>query len=197
MNHLGMMIDVSHVGEQTFWDVIETTSNPIIASHSSVYSLCAHPRNLKDDQIKAIAKNGGVAQINFYSGFIDPNYGKNSEAFNSKHKSEKDSLIKTGMNTYLATEHLFSKYHHETQSLRPPLSMLIDHIEYIIQLVGVDFVGLGSDFDGIESAPLGLNDVSDFPLITQALIQRDYSTEDINKILGRNLLRVLKANERQ
>ncbi|NBA87729.1 membrane dipeptidase [Emticicia sp. CRIBPO] len=195
MNTLGMMVDISHVGEKTFWDVIKTTSKPIIASHSSVYNICPHQRNLKDEQIRAIAKNGGVVQVNFYSGFIDSTYQRKSDAFINSHKTESDSLTRLGMADYLVGEYLFSKYPDEVTALRPPLSLLIQHIEYIIKLVGVDYVGLGSDFDGIESAPQQLDDVTSYPLITKALLEKGYSEKDLNKILGGNILRVLKANE--
>ncbi len=195
MNALGMMIDVSHVGDQTFWDVINTTTKPIIASHSSVYALVPHRRNLKDDQIKAIAKNGGVIQVNFNPGFIDSSFDKKEQAFLKKHSVEFDSLIKSGMLDFYATDFLYAKYKAEANAIRPPLSMLIDHIEYIIHLVGVDYVGLGSDFDGINLSPQQLDDVTDYPLITKALVERGYGKKDITKILGGNLLRVLKANE--
>ena len=194
MNELGMMVDISHVGEQTFWDVISTTTKPVIASHSSVYSLCHHQRNLKDAQIKAVAKNGGVIQVNFYSGFLDSNFQKKKAKFVEKHKSENDSLIKTGMADYFIDEYLAAKYPDEVQNLRAPFSLLMEHIEYIIHLVGVDYVGLGSDFDGIESPPALLDDVTTYPLITKALLEKGYSKKDVTKILGGNLLRVLKAN---
>ena len=194
MNELGMMVDISHVGEQTFWDVISTTTKPVIASHSSVYSLCHHQRNLKDAQIKAVAKNGGVIQVNFYSGFLDSNFQKKKAKFVEKHKSENDSLIKTGMADYFIDEYLAAKYPEEVQNLRAPFSLLMEHIEYIIHLVGVDYVGLGSDFDGIESPPALLDDVTTYPLITKALLEKGYSKKDVTKILGGNLLRVLKAN---
>lgn len=195
MNDLGMLVDVSHVGVQTFWDVINTTTKPVIASHSAVYALCQHNRNLNDDQIKAIAKNGGVIQVNFYSGFLDNNYFKEKAAFFKKHTAEMDSLTKTVMGKSKIEELLFARYKSEVEVLRVPLSVLIDNIEYIIKLVGVDYVGLGSDFDGIESAPLELDDVTRYPLITKALVARGYNQKDITKILGGNFLRVLKANE--
>ena len=197
MTALGMMVDISHVGEQTFWDVINTTTKPVIASHSSVYNICPHQRNLKDDQIKAIAKNGGVIQVNFYSGFLDSTYTRKKDIFFVKHKSESDSLSKSGMSENMVENYMFSKYRNEVQALRPPFSLLMQHIEYIINLVGVDYVGLGSDFDGIESSPLQLDDVTSYPLITKALVEKGYSEKDIDKILGGNLLRVLKANERK
>ena len=195
MNDLGMLVDVSHVGEQTFWDVIATTTKPIIASHSSVYSLCPHMRNLKDDQIIAIAKNGGVIQINFNSGFIDPTVDEREHAFLSKHKTEIDSLMQTGMNPFIAQESIYTKYADESQQLRASFKMVIQHIEYVINLVGVDYVGIGSDFDGIFLTPKQLDDVTKYPLITKALVEKGYSEKDIDKILGGNLLRVLKANE--
>ena len=195
MNQLGMMIDVSHSGDQTFWDVIKLSTKPIIASHSSVYSLVPSRRNLKDDQIKAIAKNGGVIQVNFNPGFIDSSFDKKEITFLKNHAVENDSLMKTGMADYYAQDYLYYKYAAEANSIRPPLSMVIDHIEYIIRLVGVDYVGLGSDFDGINLTPQQLDDVTTYPLITKALVEKGYSKKDINKILGKNLLRVLKANE--
>ncbi len=195
MNELGMMIDVSHLGDQSFWDVIKITTKPIIASHSSVYSLVPHRRNLKDEQIKAIAKNGGVIQVNFNPGFIDSSFGKKETTFFKTHKTESDSLLKTGMDEWYMMDYLYKKYAAEAELMRPPLSMLIDHIEYIIKLVGVDYVGLGSDFDGINLTPQQLDDVTGYPLITKALAEKGYSKKDITKILGGNLLRVLKANE--
>ncbi len=195
MNKLGMIIDVSHAGEQTFRDVIKFSTKPIIASHSSVYSLVPHRRNLKDEQIKAIAKNGGVIQINFHPGFIDSSFDKKEIAFLKKHAEEKDSLLKSGMLEFYTLDYLYNKYAEEAGLMRPPLSMVIQHIEYIINLVGVDYVGLGSDFDGINLTPLQLNDVTTYPLITKALVEKGYSKKDITKILGGNFLRVLKANE--
>ena len=194
MNALGMMVDISHVGEKTFWDVLNTTTKPVIASHSSVYALCPVPRNLKDDQIRAMAKNGGVIDINFYSGFIDSNYAKRIAAFMNLHKKEYDSLIEAKSPDYAINFYFSKKYPKDVQGMRPPLSLLIDHIDYIAKLVGVDYVGLGSDFDGIESAPQGLEGVQDFPKITEALLKRGYSKKDVEKILGGNFLRVFKAN---
>jgi membrane dipeptidase len=191
MNELGMMVDVSHVGEQTFYDVISTTTKPVIASHSSVYNLCPHPRNLKDDQIRAIGKNGGVIFINFYSGFIDSNYMRRKESFLQNHRQEVDSLVKLKWPMYQVEDLFFRKYPNQIKDLRPSLAQLMDHFDYVVRLIGVDHVGIGSDFDGIESAPQGLDSVNDFPKITEALLQRGYSKKDIRKILGGNFLRIL------
>lgn len=195
MNDLGMMIDVSHSGDQTFWDVIKISNKPIIASHSSVYSLVNNRRNLKDDQIKAIAKNGGVIMVNFHPGFIDSSFDKKESAFLEKHTLEVDSLIKNGMDEWNMIDYLYKKYSDETEIMRPPLSKLIDHIDYIVKLVGVDYVGLGSDFDGINLTPLQLDDVTTYPIITKELLNKQYNREDVVKILGSNFLRVLEANE--
>jgi len=195
MNELGMLIDISHNGEQTFWDVIKLTKKPIIASHSCVWALCHHRRNLKNDQIKAIAKNGGVIHLNFYAGFLDSTYEKKATQLLARHKPEIDSLVAHGTQPDYAGIMTMEKYKEETNAIRPPLSLLLDHLDYIVRLVGVDFVGLGSDFDGIEAGPKELNGVQDFPLITKALLDRGYSKKDIRKILGENFLRVFKANQ--
>ncbi|MEP6615673.1 MAG: dipeptidase [Ginsengibacter sp.] len=195
MNALGMLVDLSHVGEHTFWDAISTSTKPVLVSHSCVYSLCPVFRNLKDEQIVAVGKNGGVIHLNFYSGFLDSNFNKREVQFNLKHKAEKDSLLKINPEPYFANQILFKKYHDEVQTLRAPLSLLLDHLDYIVKLIGVDHVGLGSDFDGIESPPLQLDDVTYYPLVTKALLQRGYHKKDIRKILGGNFLRLLRANE--
>jgi membrane dipeptidase len=195
MNELGMMVDVSHVGEQTFWDVINTSTKPIIASHSCAYSLCPVFRNLKDEQIKAIGGNGGVIHLNFYSGFIDSSFLSRAREFNRAHRAERDSLRSLKWVNYEIEEYLLAKYPVEAANLRPPLSLLIDHIDHIVRLIGVDHVGLGSDFDGISSAPKELKDVTNMPLVTKELLRRGYSKADVRKILGENFIRVFKDNQ--
>lgn len=195
MNQLGMMVDVSHVGEQTFWDAINTTTKPVIASHSCAHALCPVFRNLKDDQIKAIAKNGGVIFLNFYSGFLDSSFQNRMREFNGRHRQERDSLRKLKLPDYEIEDYFLARYPNEASQLRPPLSVLLDHLDYIVRLTSVDHVGLGSDFDGISSAPKELKDVTSFPLITKGLLQRGYSKQDVRKILGENFIRVFKANQ--
>lgn len=196
MNKLGMMVDLSHVGEQTFWDAIQVTKKPVIVSHSCVYTLCPVFRNLKDDQIKAVAENKGVICLNFYSGFLDSNYAKRADAFTRLHQPEKDSLLGRGKNKYEADVYLFAKYKDEVENMRPPLSLLLDHLDYVVKLAGINHVGLGSDFDGIESFPKGLKDATSYPDITAALLKRGYSRKQVQKIMGKNVIRVLKANQR-
>lgn len=193
MNELGMLVDLSHVGEQTFFDAIGITTKPVIVSHSCVYTLCPVPRNLKDEQITAIGKNGGVIHLNFYSGFLDSTYNRRKESFMKRHDVELDSLKRVKMPSFEIDVFLAKKYTDEVQGLRAPLSMLLDHLDYIVKLIGVDGVGLGSDFDGIESPPLELDDVSFLPNITKGLLQRGYSKKDIRKILGGNFMRLFKA----
>jgi membrane dipeptidase len=193
MNELGMMVDLSHVGVQTFWDAINTSTQPVIASHSSVYALCPVPRNLNDEQIIAIGKKGGVIDLNFYSGFLDSNYTARQKQFNAGHQHEIDSLKNLKWASYSIEEWLAKEYPAEANELRPPLSVLLDHLDYIVKLAGVDHVGIGSDFDGISSSPQQLDDVTSFPLITKELLKRGYNKKDIEKILGGNFIRVFRA----
>jgi membrane dipeptidase len=194
LNKLGVIIDLSHPGEQTFNDVMAITTKPVIASHSCVYALNPHRRNLKDYQLKAIAKNGGVVFLNFYSGFIDSTYNDKHEVYLAKHKTQLDSLTKIYNDYDLASIRLNVINKAEADQFRPPLSLLIKHIDYMVKLIGADHVGIGSDFDGAESYPQGLNSVLDYPKITAELLKLKYSEKNIDKILGGNFIRVLKAN---
>lgn len=195
LNQLGVMVDLSHVGEKTFYDVISISRKPVIASHSAVYNLNPVSRNLKDEQIKAIAKTGGVIFVNFYSGFIDSAFNTKLKAFLTKYNSELEHLKAKIENRSDAIDTLIAKHKKEVETIRPALSVLINHIDYIVKLVGADYVGLGADFDGAESFPKGINSVADYPKITSALFKRGYSVKDIDKILGGNFIRVLKANK--
>ncbi|HAP37013.1 MAG TPA: membrane dipeptidase [Bacteroidetes bacterium] len=194
LNTLGVMVDLSHVGEQTFWDVIALTKKPVIVSHSSVYSICPSSRNLKDDQIKAVAKNKGVICVNFYSGFIDSNYSTRVREIKKINASLVDSINQLNPDEWKAEGLIDSALAPQYRNARPPLSVLIDHIDYIAKLVGPDYVGIGSDFDGIESLPQDMDDVTSLPNITRELLKRGYKEKDVKKILGGNVMRVLKAN---
>lgn len=195
MNELGMMIDVSHIGEQTFWDAMAITTKPVLASHSNAYSLAPVYRNLKDDQIKAIAKNGGVIQLNFYAAFLDASVGGKLAALKRKHREEKKTLADAGKNNSDENAALVKKQEKEIQTLQVPFKLLFDQIEYIIKIAGVDHVGLGGDYDGISITPAGLTDVTKYPLITEELVNRGYSKEAIFKIMGGNFIRVFEANQ--
>lgn len=197
MNELGMLVDVSHVGEKTFWDVMEITTKPVIASHSSAWSLCRHRRNLKDDQLKAVAKNGGVVCINFAPWFVDSTFGAKEDSMLKANKARVDSFTAANelsgdfVSDQYVGEFLMDRYN----PIRPTLDQLINHFDYVARLVGVDYVGIGSDFDGITVPPAGMDDVTFLPNITRELLRRGYSESDVRKILGENVLRVLKANE--
>ena len=200
MNRLGMMVDISHVADKTFWDVIATTKSPVIASHSSARALVSAPRNMTDDMLRAVAKNGGVVQVNFFDGFIDEDFRKALEA----QSKDQSAALKTFVDemkaagkpvTYLAMEQVQREW--MAKIPRPPLKSLIDHIDHIAKVAGVDHVGLGSDFDGVSGAtPQGIDSAADLPRITQVLLERGYRAEDIKKILGGNLLRVFREVER-
>jgi len=195
MNEIGMMVDISHVGPQTIKDVISITAKPIIASHSCVYNLCQTYVNLDDEQIKAIAKTGGLVMLSFWPGMLDSNWTIQNRLWYLQNKPEVDSIYK--VNPASADQYLNIKYKKEFLELdKLPISKLIDHIDYIVKLVGIDYVGLGSSFEGMLSLSQGLNGngVSDYPEITKALLERGYSKNDIEKILGGNFIRVFKAN---
>jgi membrane dipeptidase len=194
MNKLGIIVDISHVGEATFWDAIKTTTKPVIASHSNAYSICPVTRNLKDDQIRAVGKNGGVIHLNFFSAFVDSTFQAKNMAFRRKHKAELDALLATGIQQEYAQSTLAEKYKEESDAIKPDIEALMKHLDHIVKLIGVDHVGLGSDFDGIDSAPKQLKTVVDYPEFTKALIKRGYSDTDIAKILGGNFLRVYRMN---
>jgi membrane dipeptidase len=200
MNRLGMLVDISHVADKTFWDAVATTKAPVIASHSSARALTDHPRNMTDDMLRAVAKNGGVVQVNFFNAFIDDNYRQAAEA--QKDAREADVTAFTEQRraagqrvTYIEMDRIEREW--AAKIPRPPLKSLIDHIDHIAKVAGVDHVGLGSDFDGVSGAtPLGIDSAADLPKITQALLDRGYNADDIRKILGGNLLRVFREAER-
>src|SRR5579863_1964091 len=199
MNRLGMIVDISHVADKTFWDTIATTKAPVIASHSSARALVNHPRNMTDDMLRAVAKNGGVVQVNFFSGFVDEDYRKAMEAQSKDQASAiqkyVDSLKAQGKAVnYIEIDRIEREW--TAKIPRPPFKVLIDHIDHIAKVAGVDHVGLGSDFDGVSGAtPQGMDSAADLPKITQGLLDRGYSAEDIKKILGENLLRVFRQVE--
>jgi membrane dipeptidase len=199
MNRLGMMVDISHVSDKTFWDAIRASKAPVIASHSSARALTNHSRNLTDDMLRAVAKNGGVVQVNFFSAFVDEDYRKAFEALRpklSQSAKEIDEKYKDADPAVRTRERERAEEELVATIPRPPLKSLIDHIDHIAQVAGVDHVGLGSDFDGIASSPAGIDSAADLPRITEALMARGYTAGDMRKILGGNLLRVFGEVER-
>lgn len=195
MNELGIIVDLSHTGEQTFYDAIATTTKPVLLSHSSVWNICPVFRNVKDDQIKTVAKNGGVICINFYSGFISKEYDQRSDYLTGPfRKVMQDSLFNALQDSAKMRSQWRSYFREEMKKVQPTLAQLVDHIDYIVKLVGDDYVGIGSDYDGVSSLPVGLDDVTTYPKITEELLRRGYSEKSIKKILGGNVMRVMKAN---
>ncbi|MGZ5220626.1 MAG: dipeptidase [Chitinophagaceae bacterium] len=197
MNELGIIVDLSHTGEQTFYDAIATTTKPVLLSHSSVWSICPVFRNVKDDQIKAVAKNGGVICVNFYSGFISATFEKRYEYLNGPGKKTiQDSLLAVTNDSSVMKTQWGKYYQEELNKIRPTVVELVNHIDHIVKLVGDDHAGIGADYDGVSSLPLGMDDVTTYPLVTEELLRRGYSRKSIRKILGGNVLRVMKANFR-
>ena len=200
MNRLGMMVDISHVADKTFWDAIATTKAPVIASHSSARALVDAPRNMTDEMLRAVAKNGGVVQVNFFNGFDDENFRKAIQAQAKDQaaaiKKYVDQLKAEGKPVnYVDIDRIEREW--MAKIPRPPLKSLIDHIDHIAKVAGIDHVGLGSDFDGVSGAtPQGIDSAADLPKITQSLLDRGYSADDIKKVLGGNLLRVFREVER-
>ena len=192
-NDLGVMIDISHAGEQTFWDVLEISTKPIIASHSSVYTLCPHFRNLKDEQLLALEKNNGVVFVNFYPAYIDSTFSEKGKKIRQDFQPKLDSLA--GIFEPESNELWYAENALLEPSLSaaaPDLDDVIDHIDYIADLIGVDHVGLGADWDGVEVLPVGIENIAKLPSLTKKLIERGYSQRDIRKILGGNFKRVFK-----
>jgi membrane dipeptidase len=174
MNRLGILVDISHVSDSTFYDAIAASSYPVIASHSSARALNGHRRNMNDAMLRAMRRNGGVVNVNFYSAFIDPDFLR---------KADSIEKVLQGPAANAAIQAL----------PRPSLTVLLDHFEHIIRVAGIDHVGIGSDFDGVGGLlPQGMDDVTKLPLIAQGLLDRGYSEADVKKVLGGNMLRVME-----
>jgi membrane dipeptidase len=193
MNRMGMMVDISHVADATFYQALELSKAPVIASHSSSRALTSAPRNMTDDMLRALAKKNGVAQANFYCAFVSQKYLDTAKQLGEQHDPDYEkvqALFIQPQTPEVVQELAEAKARLAPKLPRPPLSDLIDHIDHMVKVAGVDHVGLGSDFDGIDCSPQGLDSAADLPKITEALYQRGYKAEDLDKILGGNLLRV-------
>ncbi|WP_260705955.1 dipeptidase [Edaphobacter flagellatus] len=198
MNRLGMMVDISHVSDKTFWDVIEITKAPIIASHSSARALTNAGRNMTDDMLRAVAKNNGVVMVNFFPAFIDEQWRLAWNASKPERQKAQDALeaeykAKGQPVPFEASD----KIDREFAALigRAPFNSLIDHFDHVIKVAGIDHVGIGTDFDGIPVPPAGIDSAADLPKVTEALMARGHSADDMRKLLGGNLLRVFRAVE--
>jgi membrane dipeptidase len=197
MNRLGVMVDVSHASDKTFYDALAASAAPVIASHSSCRALCNHPRNMTDDMLRALAKNGGVIMINFNAEFVSEAIRSTSQTVNMHATAETEANAKCAKDEACKILEIQRLYYEAMSSGHLPevtWEKIIEHIEHAAKIAGVDHVGLGSDFDGAVM-PLGMEDASKLPRITGALLQKGYSEKDVTKILGGNLLRVMEQVE--
>lgn len=199
MNRLGMMVDVSHVADKTFYDTLLATRAPVIASHSSARKLTDHPRNMTDDMLRAMTRNGGVVMVNYYSAFVDDNWRKAYDEQAKERNAAVDAVAQQYKDADPVTRYReMDKVGKEWAAKvpRPPFNDIIEHIDYVAKVAGIDHVGLGSDFDGTPSMPEGLDSAADLAKITEALVNRGYTADQIRKILGGNLMRVFREVEK-
>jgi membrane dipeptidase len=197
MNRLGMLVDVSHVSDETMSDALDISKAPIIASHSSARALSDQPRNIPDELLKRIAKNGGVVHVNFYSAFVDTNtVTPQSRARDERLKAQQDAIDEKYKDDPERRAEESDKLEQANPLPPLPISKLIDHFDHIVKVAGIDHVGIGADFDGANDMPEGAKDVSMLPNITYELLKRGYSERDIRKVLGENTLRVMAEAER-
>jgi membrane dipeptidase len=196
MNRLGMFVDISHVSDKTMSDVLDVSTAPVIASHSSARALSDHPRNIPDDLLRRISKNGGVVMVNFYPVFIDQKALNANKERNERLKPQLDAIRERFKDDPKRVSEEQQKVFDANPLPPTPLSVLIDHIDHIAKTAGIDHVGIGSDFDGVPSLPVGIEDISKLPVITYELLRRGYKEADIRKILGENLLRAFGEAER-
>lgn len=198
MNRLGMIIDISHVADKTFFDTLLATRAPVIASHSSARALTDHPRNMTDEMLRAMTRNGGVVMVNYYSGFVDKKW---QDAYDAQAKDRNAAVAAAGekfkdadpATRYREMDKVTKEW--AAKIPRPPFDDIVDHIDHVAKVAGIDHVGLGSDFDGTPSMPDGLDSAADLPKITSALLKRGYTADQIRKILGLNFMRVFKEVE--
>jgi membrane dipeptidase len=195
-----MMVDISHVSDRTFFQTLTISRAPVIASHSSARALTDVPRNMTDDMLRAMKENNGVVMVNFYSGFIDQRFSEANKASKKERAQQQAELEEKYKDADPKTKALAQQkldLEIAAKLPRPPLSSLIDHIDHVAKVAGIDHVGLGSDFDGISfMLPEGINSAADLPKITEELQKRGYSEKDIHKILGGNLMRVFRDIEK-
>ncbi len=199
MNRLGMIVDVSHVSDPAFWDIVNTSTAPVVATHSACRAIADVPRNLTDEMIRALANTGGVVNVIFYPEHLEPGWSQKKKQVDAEIATmvQEASAAEPGAAVHkkMARDRVRSR---EYARRLPPVTVarIVDHIDHIVKLVGIDHVGIGSDFDGVQITTTGLATVAELPNLTKELLSRGYSAEDVNKILGGNMLRVLDAVKR-
>ncbi len=196
MNRLGMMVDVSHVSDDTFRDVIRVTRSPVIASHSSCRALADHPRNMSDEMLRALAENGGVVMINFYSGYLDMEVNARSREHFAPLREQFAAIRQQYEGDFLGRMRASREIYAANPWPQTTLDVLLDHFDHAIGVAGPDHVGIGADWDGVPSMPAGMDDVTRLPALSDGLLERGHSRETVIKVLGENLLRVMAENER-
>ncbi|HYN83983.1 MAG TPA: dipeptidase [Pyrinomonadaceae bacterium] len=196
MNRLGIMVDVSHVSDKTFWDIVETSTEPVIATHSNARAIADVPRNLTDEQIRAVAKTGGVVSVVFYPAFVEPGWEQKKQRADAEIAAEVEAASRAAQGGRGSLQRIARDRVRQREYARRippvPLARVVDHIDHVVRLVGVEHVGIGSDFDGIQALPQDLASVADLPKLTAELLRRGYSAADVEKILGGNILRVME-----
>ncbi|HEY0430012.1 MAG TPA: dipeptidase [Pyrinomonadaceae bacterium] len=195
MNRLGMLVDISHVSTKTMSDVLDTTTAPIIASHSSARAVANHTRNVPDDILKRVAKNGGVIMVNFYPAFLDEKYNKDENDRSARLKTQIDALREQFKTDAAGFNEAERKLLAENPIDIPSYTRIVDHIDHIRDVAGIDYIGIGSDFDGVPLLPKGMNGMEDLVLVTYEMLRRGYSEKDIRKVLGENFLRAFSQAE--
>ena len=194
MNRIGMMVDVSHISDRSFYDVMEYSTKPVVATHSCCRALADHPRNMTDEMIRLIAAKGGVVQVNFYPLFLDAGFGSDMNASGILDRGEaiEDDFIADPSDPRRRTA-WYAVLDELNALVRPSYKRIVDHIDHIVSLVGTDYVGLGSDFDGIAVTPQGMEDISRFGLVFDEMRARGYSENEIEKVASANFFRVMQA----
>jgi membrane dipeptidase len=198
MNRLGMMPDVSHVSDKTFWDIVETSRKPVIATHSGARAIVNHPRNLTDDQIVALAQTGGACCVVFYPAFVEPGWKEAQKRLDAEIGDALDDVARRAPGTPSQKKLARDRARAAEYALRLPhtsAARVADHIDHVVRLAGVNHVGVGSDFDGIQATPRDLASVADYPNLTRELLRRGYTEADVEKILGGNILRVMEQTQ--
>jgi membrane dipeptidase len=200
MNRLGMIVDVSHVSDKTFWDIVNTSTRPVVATHSAARAIAPVARNLDDDMIQALARTGGVVNVIFYPEFLEPGWSAKKKQLDAEIEPmvQQASASEPGdvAHKKMARDRVrIREYARRLPSVN--VSRIVDHIDHIVKLAGIDSVGIGSDFDGTQAVPADLSSVADLPNLTKELLRRGYSEQDIDKILGGNMLRVMEQTEKK